>query len=221
MEPCVGDLPSRFEYRRDDAGNLQACEACRRHGRGLRAAGPRLALLAALAWAFVADGGACTALSGASCRPVARGLQRASSRTTRRGIPEWMDPDAEWSPSWPIGRPTDPVKVPCTFEAVTSLFVHSEPSLRAPLLPNRLIREGTTFSVEEIVPAGSINGIVINFYKPKPSFFLKTRPGRNPWQLEGGRGYYGGDGWVCDTGIMQGKWYLKKLVKRFRCFNSR
>eukprot|EP00929_Paragymnodinium_shiwhaense_P073894 TRINITY_DN37770_c0_g1_i1.p1 TRINITY_DN37770_c0_g1~~TRINITY_DN37770_c0_g1_i1.p1 ORF type:complete len:217 (+),score=23.15 TRINITY_DN37770_c0_g1_i1:84-734(+) len=137
-----------------------------------------------------------------------------SSVALKAAIPDWMNPDVEWSPTDPVGPPPQYRKLPCTFEARTYLFVHKEPRLDSPLIPKRIVREGATFSVDRIVMAGRVRGVDVVFMKPKPAFFKKDH---FPDDDE----YVGEDGWIADTGILRGPWYLKRVVQRYRVLNVR
>lgn len=153
-----------------------------------------------------------------------RGASVAARRSRRTGlaagyvnIPRWMDPDEEWDPTFPRGMPPPPVELPCSFVALTNLFVHSRPDLEAPLLRDRLIKKDTCFSVVEIQRVSKYPGLkYMYFLRPKEPFFKDTMP-RDPSL----KGYYGEDGWVCNMGIMKGKYFLKNVVKRFRDLNCR
>jgi len=123
-------------------------------------------------------------------------------------VMDFLDPNAEWDPVFPQGMPPNPVKLPCTFQALTPLLVFDSPRENANLVMDNMIQQGTYFSVEELVPLGKLYGVDVTFMKTKEAFW-------NGLNKDGAD--TGGGGWVLDVGIRQDSpWYLKRVVKRFR-----
>uniref|UniRef100_A0A7S4R5A1 Uncharacterized protein n=1 Tax=Alexandrium monilatum TaxID=311494 RepID=A0A7S4R5A1_9DINO len=128
-------------------------------------------------------------------------------RTARR-LQDYEDPNAEWDPTFPFGRPPNPLKLPCTFRLIAPVRLYKEPFVEAELLPDRVIQKNTHFSVEEIEFGPRIRGVDVIFLRPKRAYYKKHKP-------DDGEDY-GQGGWICDTCLAKGPRYLTKIVKRFR-----
>eukprot|EP00434_Breviolum_minutum_P023765 symbB.v1.2.020964.t1/scaffold1791.1/size101237/4 len=85
------------------------------------------------------------------------------------------DENQEWHPLLRKGRPPSPLKLPASFEALTSLAIYSAPRLDADLIPGRVVQKGTHFSVEEVVYEGKMRGQDVIFLKPKRVYYKASR----------------------------------------------
>ncbi|CAK9019633.1 unnamed protein product [Durusdinium trenchii] len=129
-------------------------------------------------------------------------LQRRPITALRARIPQEADPNVQWHPMMKKGRPPGPLKLPASFEALTSLSVYTAPRLDADLIPGRVVQKGTHFSVEEVVYQGKVRGQDV-YYKASRNM---------PDDGED----YGQGGWLCDLGTQKGPWFSRKLVRRIR-----
>ncbi|CAL1138149.1 unnamed protein product [Cladocopium goreaui] len=133
-----------------------------------------------------------------------------SQTALRARIPPEADENQEWHPLLRKGRPPSPLKLPASFEALTSLSIYTAPRLDADLIPGRVVQKGTHFSVEEVVFQGKLRGQDVIFLKPKRVYYKASR--NMPDDGED----YGQGGWLCDLGTEKGPWFCRKLVKRLR-----
>ncbi|CAJ1337601.1 unnamed protein product [Effrenium voratum] len=128
----------------------------------------------------------------------------------RARIPPEADESIEWHPLLLKGRTPPRIKLPASFEALTSLQIYTAPRLDANLVPHRVVQKGTHFSVEEVVYQGRIRGQDVIFLKPKRVYYKASR------NLPDDGEDYGQGGWLCDLGTDRGPWFCRKKVKRIR-----